>query len=77
MKCVVCHGDDVRRGTIKEEVPIGSDIVMVAVEAFVCSTCGERYYDRRTMKYLESVREQIRKGSASVAEVGKILALGT
>ena len=77
MKCVVCHGDDVRQKTVKEEVPVGSDIVMVPVEAFVCSACGERYYDRRTMKYLESAREQIHKGSVSVAEVGKILALGT
>jgi hypothetical protein len=25
MKCVVCHGDDVRQGTVKEEVPTGQN----------------------------------------------------
>ncbi len=53
MKCVVCHSPDIERRTIDETFQVESDIVLVPVELLVCNNCGERYYDRRTMRRLE------------------------
>ena len=51
MKCVICHGDDVKVMEVKEEFVIDNDIVYIPVKVPVCKTCGERYYDRRTMQF--------------------------
>lgn len=73
MKCIICHGEQVSPGEVFEEIPIGSDIVRVPVTALVCRSCGERYYDRATMRHLERVREDIAKDRARLQVVGKVL----
>ena len=59
---------------------VGSDIVYVpyrfagrVVHVPVCGTCGERYYDRRTMQYLEDVTQKLKAGKTPLREVGKVL----
>src|SRR5207248_11465386 len=49
MKCIVCHGEEIVKRDVKEEVVRGDDIVLVPIQTFVCQHCGERYYDRKTM----------------------------
>jgi len=49
MKCVICHGEVIKVTDIKEEVVVGNDVVYIPIKVPVCKTCGERYYDRRTM----------------------------
>jgi YgiT-type zinc finger domain-containing protein len=73
MNCIICHGEQVSPGQVVEEIPIGSDIVRVPVTVMVCRTCGERYYDRATMRHLERVREDIAKDPARLQVVGKVL----
>ena len=75
MKCIVCHGEDVEMADQKEEVAVGSDIVYVPIRVPVCRTCGERYYDRRTVRYLEQVEEKVKAGEARLQEIGKILVM--
>lgn len=53
MRCIVCNGQYIEIADQKEEVTVGSDIVYVPVRVPVCRSCGERYYDRQTMRYLE------------------------
>lgn len=60
----------------KEELQIGNNIIYVPIQIFVCQTCGERYYDRRTMRYLEEVEQQLKEGKGKLQEVGKILVYG-
>lgn len=55
MKCIICHGAQVSQAEVFEEIPVGLDIVRVPVTVMVCRTCGERYYDRATMRHLERV----------------------
>ncbi len=74
MKCIVCHGDEICETDVIEEFPSGNDIVCFAVRTPVCKTCGERYYDRRTMRLLEDMQEKVRAGTADVRQVGKVLA---
>lgn len=73
MKCIICHGEDIKAMEVKEEFTLGSDIVYIPVKVPVCQTCGERYYDRRTMQLLEEIEEKIRKTEVKLKEIGKVL----
>ncbi len=73
LECIVCHSDDICSKDVKEEVKVGSDIVYVPIHVPVCGTCGEWYYDRRTMQYLEDVTQKLKAGETPLREVGKVL----
>jgi YgiT-type zinc finger domain-containing protein len=72
MQCVICHGSQIETKKINEEVQVENDVVFIPVEVMVCKTCGERYYDRKTKRYLEETTQEIRKGSAHLHEIGKV-----
>ena len=73
MKCVICKGSDVQNKMIEEEIKSGRDIVLVALDVLVCMNCGERYYDRNTMRKIEDVRSRLKQKDLEVEEVGKVL----
>jgi YgiT-type zinc finger domain-containing protein len=73
MKCVVCHSENIQTQSVIEEIHKGHDIIQVRMDVPVCNSCGERYYDRRTMRELEDVRASIRADTASLSQVGKVL----
>lgn len=75
MTCLICHGEDIHETEVKEAMPLGTDLVYIPIRILVCQTCGERYYDRRTIQYLEEVEHQLQAGTASLQEVGKVLEL--
>lgn len=76
MKCVICQSDDIQRTEVREELKVGNDIVFVPIQIPVCRACGERYYDRRTIRFLEEVDQKLREGKVDLQEVGKILMYG-
>lgn len=73
MKCVICHGEDIRLKKVQEELAAGNDVVYMAVKVLVCQTCGERYYDRQAMRFLEEAEQKLKEGKAKLQEVGKVL----
>jgi YgiT-type zinc finger domain-containing protein len=73
MKCVICHGDEIKVTDVKEEFTVGNDIVYIPIKVPICKTCGERYYDRRTVQFLEEVEEKLVKIKTDLKEVGKVL----
>ncbi len=73
MKCIICKGEDIRKAAVKEEMKIGKDIVYLPINIPVCTSCGERYYDRRTVKYLENEEQRLKNGKVVLNEVGKNL----
>ena len=73
MKCVVCHGEQIEVRKVIEEISSGSDVVRFEVNVPVCRTCGERYYDKRTMQLLEQMEESVRRGDAELKAVGRVL----
>jgi YgiT-type zinc finger domain-containing protein len=60
MKCIICKNTDIKRKEVQEEIKRGDDIVLIPCEILVCSNCGERYYDRKTMQKLEDTRRMVK-----------------
>jgi len=73
MKCVICKSSDIQNKMIEEEIKSGRDIVLVPLNVLVCMNCGERYYDRNTMRKIEDVRSRLKQKDLEVEEVGKVL----
>ena len=75
MKCTLCDGDDIAKSTVQERIPVGNDIVLVPIEVLVCQSCGERFYDRATMRRLEELEDDLAARKRPLREVGKVLEL--
>jgi YgiT-type zinc finger domain-containing protein len=75
MKCVICHGDSIEKKSVKEECRIGNDMVYVPIEVLECGNCGERYYDRKTKRYLEEIQNKLAAKDIRLKEIGKVLIL--
>ena len=73
MKCIICHSEDIQVKDVKEEIHFQNNIIYVNVQANVCDSCGERYYNRNTVRYLEDTEEKIKSSHFEFQEVGKAL----
>ena len=73
MKCIICHSTDITLRRVNEQLSRGEDLILVPVEVLVCNHCGERYYDRRTMKRLEEIEDAVNAGRVSLERVGEVL----
>jgi YgiT-type zinc finger domain-containing protein len=77
MKCVICQGEEIEVRELMEEVKIENNIIFVPVSIPVCKNCGERYYDRQTMLFLEEIEEKVKNKEIELKEIGKVLTLST
>jgi hypothetical protein len=48
-------------------------LILVPMNILVCSTCGERYYDRKSMRKIEEIRKKLKNKKLDVEEVGKVM----
>ena len=76
MKCIICHSEDITERELMEEIKKENDIVYIPVKTLVCNNCGERYYNRNTMKLLEETEKKIMEKGIRLKEVGKVLLAG-
>jgi YgiT-type zinc finger domain-containing protein len=76
MKCIICHGEDIQVTDVREVLDMVNDIVYVPIRIPVCRTCGERYYDRQTMRFLEKVERKLKSQEADLEEIGRVLTFG-
>jgi YgiT-type zinc finger domain-containing protein len=72
MRCVVCKSTDIEKKMIDEEIKVDKNIVLVSMEVLVCNNCGERYYDKSTMRKIEKFRSKLKEAKLNMEEVGKI-----
>ena len=72
MRCVICNSSDVEMKKVDEEIRSNNDILLIPMEVLVCLSCGERYYDRKSMKRIEEVRAKLKGHDLRVKEVGKV-----
>ena len=73
MKCVICNSSNIEMKSVEEEIRSDKDILLIPLKVLVCLSCGERYYDRKTMKKIEEMRSRLKKHDLKVEEVGKVL----
>ena len=73
MKCVVCNSSNIEMKSVEEEIRSDKDILLIPLEILVCLSCGERYYDKKTMKKIEEMRSKLKRHDLKVEEVGKVL----
>ena len=73
MKCIICKSEDIKLKKVDEEIKLDNDIILVNTEVLVCNNCSERYYDRKTIQQLESIKEKIEKKEISFENIGKVL----
>ena len=72
MKCVICHSEDIEIKEIREEFAVDNDIIYVSISIPVCGSCGERYYDRRTMRLLEEIRSNLNQKRMELKQIGRV-----
>lgn len=73
MNCVVCNSPDISLKKVDEEIRSGNDIVLVSLDVLTCENCGERYYDRATVRKIEETRNKIKKNQIELAVEGRVL----
>ena len=74
MRCVICGSPDIEeKKRVEEVVRLENDVVFFSIEVLVCLNCGERYYDRRAMRLLEEVGEEIKAKRMDLQAVGRVL----
>ena len=72
MKCIICHGETIEKKSVREERWVGNDVIYIPIEILQCSTCGERYYDRKTRRYMENIDQRLHDGKAVMRDIGKV-----
>jgi YgiT-type zinc finger domain-containing protein len=75
MTCVICKRGDVRPQKVEAELKIGTDHLLVTVEAEACTECGEAYYSPDIMRRLERVREDFVRKTITPPAVGRVYQL--
>ena len=73
MKCIICYSTDISMRCVNEQLSRGEDLILVPLEVLVCNHCGERYYDRRTMKRLKEIEDAVKAGRVPLERVGEVL----
>jgi YgiT-type zinc finger domain-containing protein len=73
MKCIECKSSDIELRTVDEQIRKGRDIILVPMSILVCSNCGERYYDRKSIRKIEDIRKKLHNQELDVEEVGKVM----
>ncbi len=72
MYCVICKRGTVTPGKVQAEINVGTDHLLVPVEAEVCKECGEAYYSTETMHYLDQVRDNFVRKIISPPSIGHV-----
>ena len=73
MKCIICNSPDIEKKAVEEEIHLDQDVILIPIEVMVCLQCGERYYDRKTMKFLEEIEDKIAAKQIALQSVGQVL----
>ena len=72
LKCVICKTGEVQSATVKAELKVGCDRLLVSVEAEACRQCGEPYYAAEVLRSLERVREDFARRVITPNSVGTV-----
>lgn len=77
MKCVICHSDNIKKSDVNEEIFNKNDIIIIPLNILMCGNCGERYYDRKTVRFIEDIRLKINQDKIKLKETGKVMTIAS
>jgi len=73
MKCAICKTGEVQASAEhRAEVKVGTDRLLVRIEAEACDQCSETYYSADTLRQLEQVREDFSRRVIAPPSIGKV-----
>ena len=72
MKRVLCRRGESRPAFVQTEAKVGSDRLLVPVEAEVCQECGEAYYSSDAMRQIERARDDCARKAITPPPVGTV-----
>jgi len=75
VKCVICKSGEVRPSTVQAEIKLGSDRLLVRVQAEACTQCGEAYYSADVLRHLERIREEFPRKPTRATSIGTVYQL--
>ena len=75
MICVICKRGEVKARRVEAEIKVGTDHLLVGVDAEVCTECGEAYYPPEAMRRLEQVREDFTRKAINPPAIGTVYQL--
>jgi len=75
MTCVICKRGEVKAQKVEAEIKIGTDHLMVTVDAEACTECGEAYYSPDALRRLERVRDDFVRKAITPPAVGRVYQL--
>ena len=61
-KCFRCGFPEIEERHTEEFLREGRYVVALPVDADVCARCAEKYFTGDTVRWLEEVRERVRRG---------------
>lgn len=61
-KCFRCGSSDLQDKEVEELLRYGRYVVALRTKATACLRCGERYFDRDTVRLFEEMRQKIGEG---------------
>ena len=61
-KCFRCSSTDLHDKEVEELIRHGRCVVAIRTTATVCDSCGERYFDRKTMQLFDETRQKVVRG---------------
>jgi YgiT-type zinc finger domain-containing protein len=69
LTCPCCgHAGDVSAQDVDEFIPVGDDVVIVAVRAGVCAYCHERHFDDAATAVIDAAIATLRDGRGPTLE---------
>ena len=71
MICIFCKGK-VAKQKVQEDIQVGSDHMVVEVEAEVCENCHERYYPQGTADRLLALKRQFKTDKNRLKPIGQV-----
>jgi len=73
MQCIICHSEDIVSKVVQAEIKIDDDIMRVPVQVLLCLSCGERYYSRKVVRYLEEIERKLQTGEIPLKQAGRVM----
>ena len=72
MQCVMCKTGEVKPAAVKAELQVGTDRLLVPVQAEACAQCGETCYSAETLQHLEKVKSAFTQKAIALHSVGSV-----